>query len=180
MWVRQLIAMTMPCPFDWSCRWGSSIAQGGVVQNAGMTWPMNLQRLLDVPLLNFGFSGQCRMQADVAEFLSELTPSLFIMDCLPNMDAAAVNTSAVQILKQLRAAFGDDVPIAVLEGHRYTNAWLFPSVAEAQDAKRNAQRAAVAQVWQSANCGVCMQKPAQPCLILACVPRRCNRPRPKE
>ena len=37
--------------------WGSSIAQGGVVTNSGMTWPSNLQRIMDRPLLNFGFSG---------------------------------------------------------------------------------------------------------------------------
>jgi hypothetical protein len=37
-----------------------------VVQNAGMTWPMCLQRILDRPLLNFGFSGSCEMQEDVA------------------------------------------------------------------------------------------------------------------
>ena len=65
--------------------WGSSIAQGGVVTNAGMTWPSNLQRILDRPLLNFGFSGSCEMQPSVAAVLGALKPSVFVMDCLPNM-----------------------------------------------------------------------------------------------
>ena len=85
------------------------------------------------------------MQPDVAALLGELTPRLLVLDCLPNMDAPAVNRSAVAVLQQLRAAYGDDVPIAVLEGHTYTNAWVVPAVAAAQAAKRAAQRAAVAQ-----------------------------------
>ena len=125
--------------------WGSSIAQGGVVQNAGMIWPSCLQRLLDVPLLNFGFSGSCLMQPDVAALLGELKPRLFVMDCLPNMQAPAVNASAVPVLRQLRSAFGDGVPIVLLEGHTYTNAWIKPSVKAAQDAKRAAQRGAMAR-----------------------------------
>ena len=39
--------------------WGSRIAQGGVTTNAGNTWPVNLQRIMNLPLLNFGFSGSC-------------------------------------------------------------------------------------------------------------------------
>ena len=55
-------------------RWGSSIAQGGVVQNAGMPWPTALQRILDAPLLNFGFSGMCRMQPEVVRTCTRLRP----------------------------------------------------------------------------------------------------------
>ena len=40
-------------------------------------------------------------------------------------------------------AFG--VPIVLLEGHTYSNAWIVPGVKAAQDAKRAAQRAAMAQ-----------------------------------
>lgn len=104
--------------------WGSSIAQGCAVTNAGMSWPSNLQRILDTPLLNFGFSGSCQMQPSVAAVLSELKPSVFIMDCLPNMQDAAPDSifnQTIVILTQLRKALGAEVPIVVLEGHEYTN-----------------------------------------------------------
>ena len=67
--------------------WGSSIAQGGVVTNAGMTWPSNLQRILGIPLLNFGFSGSCGMQPSVAAQLAKAQPPprAFLIDCLPNL-----------------------------------------------------------------------------------------------
>ena len=51
--------------------------------------------------------------------LGELSPRAFLLDCLPNMDAISVNTSAVPVLHQLRNAFGPDVPIVVLEGHTF-------------------------------------------------------------
>lgn len=40
--------------------WASSIGHGGVVQNAGLTWIVDVGRILNRPILNFGFSGNCR------------------------------------------------------------------------------------------------------------------------
>ena len=125
--------------------WASSIGQGGVVQNAGMTWISNVGRLLDREVLNFGFSGNCEMQAEVAKYLVELKPSVFVMDCLPNMDASSVSVNAPSVLKQLRAGLGPRVPILVLEGHTYGNGWILPSVKSSQAAKRAAQRGAFEQ-----------------------------------
>jgi hypothetical protein len=125
--------------------WASSIGQGGVVQNPGMTWISNVGRLLDREVLNFGFSGNCQMQAEVAKYLVELKPSVFVMDCLPNMEAGSVTANAPSVLKQLRAGFGPDVPILVLEGHTYSNGWILPSVQSGQAAKRAAQRSAFDQ-----------------------------------
>jgi hypothetical protein len=73
--------------------WGSSIAQGGAVTNAGMTWPANVQRILHRPLLNFGFSGSCTMQLDVASVIANVPgpkPAAFVMDCLPNMQQVSL------------------------------------------------------------------------------------------
>ena len=79
--------------------WGSSIAQGGVVTNAGMTWPSNLQRILGVPMLNFGFSGSCGMQPTVAAQLAKAQPPprALLIDCLPNLQQA----SATQVMIEL-------------------------------------------------------------------------------
>eukprot|EP00051_Salpingoeca_urceolata_P000226 m.33204 g.33204 ORF g.33204 m.33204 type:complete len:819 (+) comp10314_c0_seq1:107-2563(+) len=126
--------------------WGSSIAQGGVVQNGGMTWPVSLQRLANLPLLNFGFSGNCRFQPSTAEWIGKLAtkPRVLLVDCLPNVNADLVNKTAASTVRQLRQALGKDVPIVLLEGHTYTNAWVLPEVADAQQAKRQAQQAVFA------------------------------------
>ena len=52
-------------------------------------------RILNREVLNLGFSGNCRMQAEVAALLVELKPSAFVVDCLPNMDATTVAQRAV-------------------------------------------------------------------------------------
>ena len=124
-------------------------------------------------VLNFGFSGNCMMQEEVADLLLELKPSVFVIDCLPNMGAATVTERATPVFKQLREKLGPDVPMLVLEGHTYSvrfalkttnfvlhvnmmnfalkmmnlkmqtqNAWVLPSIASAQAAKRTAQKAA--------------------------------------
>ena len=54
-------------------------------------------------MLNFGFSGNCRMQPEVAALLVELKPAAFVVDCLPNMDADTVTQRATYALRQLLA-----------------------------------------------------------------------------
>jgi hypothetical protein len=129
--------------------WGSSIAQGGVVTNAGMTWPSNLQRIMDRPLLNFGFSGSCEMQPAIAAVLGALKPSVFVMDCLPNMQQDSpeqVSNATLAVLKLLRKALGDSVPIITLEGHEYTNNWIKVAQAVGQDGLCSAQHTAVSEL----------------------------------
>ena len=116
-----------------------------------MTWPANLQRILDVPLLNFGFSGSCHMQPSVAEVLGQLNPSprALLMDCLPNMQGDTrrqISNSTTAVLRQLRASLGPDVPIVILEGHEYTNNWIKHAQAAVQDGLCAAQRAAVTEL----------------------------------
>lgn len=139
--------------------WGSSIAQGGVVTNAGMTWPSNLQRILDMPLLNFGFSGSCGMQLGVAAVLARVQPKprIMLMDCLPNMqqdDPATVGNATEAVLTQLRQQLGPAVPIVVLEGHRYTNDWIKVEQEAAELSLAAAQKAAVAKLTASGLVGL--------------------------
>jgi hypothetical protein len=136
--------------------WGSSIAQGGVVANAGATWPAQLQRLMDRPMVNLGFSGSCQFQPEVAAYVAKVTPTPWavLVDCLPNMcgggtPAECLNSTqavAYGTLKQLRDALPAATALFVLEGHNYTNNWIQPQQAIMQDAKRAAQRRAFQQL----------------------------------
>jgi hypothetical protein len=78
----------------------------------------------------------------VAAMLVELKPAVLVIDCLPNMDATLVQQRASALFKQLRVGLGPAVPILVLEGHTYSNAWILPAVRRGQQAKRAAQKAA--------------------------------------
>ena len=60
------------------------------------------------------------MQPSVAAVLSSLKPSVFVMDCLPNMQQDSgeqVSNATISVLTQIRRALGPDVPILTLEGH---------------------------------------------------------------
>lgn len=42
------------------------------------------------------------MEETVAQFLTELDPALFVIDCLPNMDPDTVTNRTVPLVKYLR------------------------------------------------------------------------------
>ena len=49
------------------------------------------------------------------------------------------NILAPALFLQLRTNLGSDMPIFILEGHTYANAWILPIVKQDQDAKRASQ-----------------------------------------
>jgi hypothetical protein len=65
--------------------YGTSIAQGGCASRPGMAHVAILGRMLDRPMINLGFSGSGKMEPEVAKFLAELDPALFVIDCLWNI-----------------------------------------------------------------------------------------------
>ncbi len=65
--------------------YGTSIAQGACAPRAGLAWSNLLERYLDRPVINLGFSGNGRLEKEVIDLLCELDPKLYIIDCLPNM-----------------------------------------------------------------------------------------------
>ena len=65
--------------------YGTSIAQGACASRPGMAWTNILSRILNTPIINLGFSGNGRLEAEVIELLAEIDPSIYILDCLPNL-----------------------------------------------------------------------------------------------
>lgn len=65
--------------------YGTSIAQGACASRPGMAWGNIVQRSLDVPLVNLGFSGNGRLEKEVLDFIGEIDARLYILDCLPNL-----------------------------------------------------------------------------------------------
>ncbi len=54
-------------------------------------------------VLNFGFSGNGKMELEVAQFLTQVpTPSVFIVDCVWNMDAALITNNTVPLVHYVR------------------------------------------------------------------------------
>ena len=98
-----------------------------------------IRNSIGMDVVNLGFSGNCLMELDVAEWLVEVEGvSAVVVDCLPNMDASLVTSSTVSLVNKLRDAFGDQVPIVLAEGTTYGSAWISDDVKNDQEAKRSA------------------------------------------
>lgn len=127
--------------------WGTSITQGGCASRTGMVHTAILGRRLDRPVINLGFSGNGRMEPEVAKLIAELDASVFIMDCLPNVTAPVVARETVPLVKTLRAAH-PETPILLVEDRTYSNAYLKPASQERHRASREALRKGYEQLKQ--------------------------------
>jgi len=106
--------------------YGTSITHGACASRPGMVHTGILGRRLDMPVVNLGFSGNGRMDAAVGEYLVQIDAAMYVIDCLPNMNAAAVTEKCIPLVKQLRAA-KPGTPIVLVEDRRFTNDWIWPA-----------------------------------------------------
>jgi lysophospholipase L1-like esterase len=69
--------------------YGTSIAQGACASRPGLSWTAILERKLDRPLINLGFSGSGQLEKSVIDLMTEVDAKLYILDCMPNLTAGA-------------------------------------------------------------------------------------------
>jgi hypothetical protein len=115
--------------------YGTSIVNGGCASRPGMAYPAILGRMLDHPVTNLGFSGNARMELSLARFLAEVDASVFVLDCLPNMNDVMVEERAEPFVRELRATRRE--PIVLIENIVYQGGWIDGS-GPAWSAKKNA------------------------------------------
>jgi len=121
--------------------YGTSITQGGCASRPGMVHTAILGRRLERPVINLGFSGNGRMEIEVAQLMAELPAAAYVIDCLPNIGAAEVAERTEPLVKLLRDA-RPDVPIILVEDRTYSDAFLNRSKRERNDTSRVALREA--------------------------------------
>ncbi len=103
--------------------YGTSITHGACASRPGMTHPAILGRRLNLPVINLGFSGNGRMEPEVGVLLAEIDASVYVIDCLPNMDQKEVAENAGTLVRSLREA-RPETPIILVEDRTYGNAWI--------------------------------------------------------
>lgn len=60
--------------------YGSSITQGGCASHPGNCYSHIISRRLDTNFINLGFSGGCRAELEMAEYIANLDMSVFVYD----------------------------------------------------------------------------------------------------
>ena len=120
--------------------YGTSITQGGCASRPGMVHTAILGRWLDAPVVNLGFSGNGRMEAEVATLMADIDASIFVIDCLPNISAGDVTSRTEPLVKILRKAH-PTTPIVLVEDRSYTDSFLLASKRERNLTSRVALKA---------------------------------------
>ncbi len=121
--------------------YGTSILHGACASRPGMTHAAILGRRFHLPHINLGFSGNGRMEPELANLLAELDPVVYVLDCLPNMNAAEVTERVEPFVRGLRASH-PRTPIVLVEDRSYADAFLVSTKLERNETSRAALRAA--------------------------------------
>ena len=101
--------------------YGTSITHGAAASRAGTNHVARVGRDLDCETINLGFSGNGKMELEVATFLAQLDPHLFVVDCLPNMVADEIQGRASHLVRTIRDA-RPGTPILLVEDRTYGDA----------------------------------------------------------
>jgi hypothetical protein len=121
--------------------YGTSILHGACASRPGMVHSAILARRCQFPHINLGFSGNGKMEPELADLLAELDPSVYVLDCLPNMNAHEVTERVEPFVRRLRQAH-PQTPIVLVEDRTYADSFLIASKRERNDTSRAALKAA--------------------------------------
>lgn len=102
--------------------YGTSIVHGACASRPAMSWTNILQRALDCPIINLGFSGNGKLEKNVLNYITEQDARLFVLDCLPNLTEktdAEVTDLVIAAVRQIREK--RSVPILLVEHAGYSN-----------------------------------------------------------
>ena len=103
--------------------YGTSITQGGCASRPGMAHTNIISRKLDVDCINYGFSGNGRMETSIVELISEIDARFYVIECLQNMDSERVSERVKPLVDIIRTKH-PHTPIVLVENMMYTTAFL--------------------------------------------------------
>lgn len=88
--------------------YGTSILQGASASHPGLAGTNLLSRMLDREVINLGFSGNARLDSDVAEYMASYpTPGAYILDNAPNCGSDLILEKQEAFYRTLRKAHPD-------------------------------------------------------------------------
>lgn len=94
--------------------YGTSILQGGCATRPGMAHTNILQRMLGREVINLGFSGNARLDPEIADLMAGVDASLFVVDALPNCSSELVAEKMADFIGTLRRTH-PTTPILLVE-----------------------------------------------------------------
>ena len=106
-----------PTPYKYSTPilyYGSSITEGGIACNVTNGYNAVISRHLDADYYNFGFSGNCKGEIEMADYFNTLDFSIFVLDYDHNApDVAHLKATHENFFKRIRQK-NPNVPIVMI------------------------------------------------------------------
>jgi hypothetical protein len=118
-----LINKASPNPVKPIVFYGTSITQGGCASRPGMAHTNIISRKLDVDCINYGFSGNGRMETPIVELISEIDAHFYVIECMQNMNSEQVSERVRPLVDMIRSNH-PYTPIVLVENMMYTTAFL--------------------------------------------------------
>lgn len=120
--------------------YGTSITQGACASRPGMCFTNILSRKLNMPILNFGFSGGGKGEPEVAEHIASIDKvSLFILDYEANCDNPQMLADTLPDFVGILRKSHPDVPIAIISKVPYPQEEFDREIANIRKENRNIQ-----------------------------------------
>jgi hypothetical protein len=121
--------------------YGTSIVHGGCASRPGMAHTAIMGRMLDRPVVNLGFSGNGKMELEMADRLAEIDAAVYVLDCAPNMTPELIAERYVPFVHRLRET-RPETPIVFVENIVYQRAWFSVDGPASYESKNAAVKAA--------------------------------------
>ncbi|MDR0541965.1 MAG: SGNH/GDSL hydrolase family protein [Dysgonamonadaceae bacterium] len=99
--------------------YGTSILQGGCATRPGMAHTSILSRRFNREFINLGFSGNAKLDYEIAEVIAGVDASLYILDFVPNATVDEMNEKAIRFYSIIRNR-RPNVPIIFVEDPLFT------------------------------------------------------------
>lgn len=94
--------------------YGSSIVQGASASRPGLAYPAKLSRETGYNFINLGFSGNGKMEPEVADMIASMYMDAVILDCVPNPTPEEVLVRTATLVNTIRK-YHPKIPIIAIQ-----------------------------------------------------------------
>jgi hypothetical protein len=101
--------------------YGTSILQGGCATRPGMAHTNILARWLNREVINLGFSGNAKLDYEIAELIAQREASAILLDFMPNVNVSEIEEKTEKFYRIIRDKL-PEIPIFFIENPQYPKA----------------------------------------------------------
>ena len=128
-----------PLPVKPIVAYGTSICQGACACRPAMAWTNILQRRLDRPVVNLGFSGNAMHEKEVVDLLKEIDAAVYIIDGLPNsrsIPAPMLRDTLISAVRRIREA-RPETPVLLVDHPGFPQGKVYKAYKTSQEHANN-------------------------------------------